>query len=149
MLRRRNKEVEFNRTHMVAVRLVDALNHVAMTETLVPGFTPILGGFKLTVAAATFKIVEADQPYTCWNGGEHPKLTIRPAGWPAGSVITVFLYPKDGHYGITGDMTTPHLGNWSLNGFDVGGGPDYTPGTKMVYLNIREKEGKEKKLHSR
>lgn len=124
----RADNIEFSRRHMIAVRLVDAINFAA--PKVIGGFKPILAGFKLMVR---------EEEYASWQTPKKRfKLYIEPAGWPRGSVISCFLIPKDGWQELAeGEMKTLHLGNWHFHGIDVGGGMDYQLQPAVLTVTVR------------
>ena len=119
--------IELSRRHMLAVRLVDAINFAA--PEAIPGFKPILSGFRLRIT---------EEEYASWQP-KRLKLYIEPAGYPKGSLISCFLIPKDGWYELgNGKFKIPHLGNFNIYGMDTGGGTDYQlMPPRMLSVTIR------------
>ncbi len=74
---------EFSKVHLIAVRLVDAINCEA--SKVIPGFNPIILGFKLKVG----KLCRPD------DKRQYTTLKIRPAGWPTETGISCWLLTAD------------------------------------------------------
>lgn len=126
MFGRKNVDnLEFNRRHMVAVRLVDAINFTAAKA--IPGYKPILVGFRLKINWGKVSM---------WDPHESPILYIRPAGWPKDSGISCFLLQRDGYLTITeGKMVSPY-GNFVIYGDDRGTEVDYQPRESQLSVYI-------------
>jgi len=113
----RKGRVELNRRHLIAVRLIDAINLSA--PSVIPGFKPILGGF-------LFRYEEEEH----WPGSLYNVRIYleEPSGWPSGSVISCVLIPKDGWFDLDkGEIVIAGQGKYNFSGLERGGGCDYKP----------------------
>lgn len=126
MFRKQKRDkMEVCRRHMVAVRLVDALNFAA--PDVIQDFKPILAGFDLEIL---------DEDYSPHSRTRRPRLYIRPAGWPKDAIISCFLVSQDGWYILDrGEILTSHLGDWTFDAFDRGGGTDYQARETPLHLS--------------
>ncbi len=116
----RPEKLEFNRCHMIAVRLVDFLNYAA-TERI-PAYEPILDGFRLTLA---------------WQSPGRRKLTMRPAGWAKGNKIECLLKPQEGGVRLLseGVIASP-WGTFTFHGEDRGTSLNYQSVLTQLSLSI-------------
>lgn len=124
---RKGREIEFTRIHMLAVRLVDAINFEASSK--IEGFEPIFLGFRL-------RITEEQDPRDSLLT-VRPKIHVRPARWPKECFIEALLVQRDGWLNLQdGRMVSP-WGSFDLVGDDTGTvSYDYKPRPVQFRLSI-------------
>lgn len=123
---RGSKPREFNRTHLIAVRLVDAINREGVR--LIRHFVLIRHGFR----CKTRKIwVDGGLESIGFEGIE---IHLHPAGWADDGKISCVLVQNDGYVEILNGKLNYHRSEYSFDGYD-GRGP-HSPQQDAVTISL-------------